>query len=147
MKEAIQRYRMYEYIRDNPFITPEMSNTKMLLVKLMQDNKVVKEYCNKKMLEEKREVEEAIKGVHFHENMTKREILVNEISQYLYWQTIIAIAKNVSFEEFNEIERIDHILKYIDLEVLSEKEQITAREIIVHDLEQMAKRNYLKEVV
>ena len=93
MEESLKRYKLYEYIRDNKKITMQISNTKKLIVKLMQNDKETIEYCNRKMLEEKQEVEEAKIGKHIHKNMTKREILVNEISQYIYWQTIIAISK------------------------------------------------------
>ena len=147
MVEAIKRYKAYEFIRDSKEITPEMSMTKLVLIKLMQNDKDTKKYCNTKMLEEKREVEEALCGNHFHKNMTKREILVNEISQYMYWQTIIAIANKTSCDECNEIKKISSILKKVDLKKICEKEPITIKEIIVHDLKQMARKHYLKGVI
>ena len=78
---------------------------------------------------------------------TKREILINEISQYIYWQIIIAVSKNISYEEFKEEEKINQILKNVDVKKLGEKENITVKEIILHDLEQMYLKDYLKEVV
>ena len=92
-------------------------------------------------------MEDAIEGKHYHENMTKREILINEISQYIYWQIIIAVSKNISYEEFKEEEKINQILKNVDVKKLGEKENITVKEIILHDLEQMYLKDYLKEVV
>ena len=147
MEEARKRYQIYEYIRDNNAITIEMSNTKKLIVKLMQNDNGIEEYCNHKIIEEKREIEEAMIGKHFHKNMTKREILVNEISQYIYWLTIIAVSRYVKFEEFKEIEKINEILERIDITKIGEMKKITASEIMIHDLEQMKEKMYLKEVI
>ena len=147
IEESLRRYKIYEYIRDNDKITVEMSNTKKLIIKLMQNDKETEKYCNRKILEEKNEVKEAMRGQHFHKDMTKREILVNEISQYIYWLTIVGISKKMSYEEFNETEKINEILKQIDISKIGEKEPITVKEIIIHDLEQMKKKEYLKEVI
>lgn len=144
MKESQKRYKLYECIRDNNEITEEMSNTKKLILALMKNDKQVEEYCNRKMLEEKQEVEEAILGEHYHKNMTKREILVNEISQYIYWQTLFAISKKVQYEEFNEEAKIEEILKQVDITKIGEKKPITVNEVIMHDLEQISKKKYLK---
>ena len=110
----------------------------------MKKDKQVEEYCNRKMLEEKQEVEEAILGEHYHENMTKREILVNEISQYIYWKTLFAISKKVQYEEFNEEAKIEEILKQVDITKIGETKPITVNEVIMHDLEQISKKKYLK---
>ena len=147
LKESLKKYIIYEYIRDNNNITAEISNSKKLILGLMANNKETIEYCERKLLEEKHEVEDAIEGKHYHENMTKREILINEISQYIYWQIIIAVSKNISYEEFKEEEKINQILKNVDVKKLGEKENITVKEIILHDLEQMYLKDYLKEVV
>ena len=147
LKKSIKRYKIYEYIRDNDKITEEMSNTKNLFIKLAKHNKEAEEYCKRKMLEEKQEVEEASVGEHFHANMTKREILVNEISQYIYWQTVIAVSKNVTYEEFNVENKIKEILEQIDISKIGETKEITVEEIIEHDLEDMQGKDYLKEVI
>lgn len=147
MKELKKRYKIYEYIRDNDEITGEMSNTKKLILRLTKNDKKTEEYCNKKMLEEKQEVEEAMTGGHYHENMTKREILVNEISQYIYWQTLLAISKKVKYEEFNEESKIEEILKQVDITKIGETKPITVNEVIMHDLNQMSKKEYLKKVI
>ena len=144
IKESIKRYKMYEYIRDNEKISAEMSGTKKLIIKLMKNDEETLKYCNRKMQEEKNEVKEAMIGKHHHENMTKREILVNEISQYIYWQTVIAISKSKSCEDFNEEAKIREILKEIDVSKIGEKEKITVKEVINHDLEQMEQKEYLK---
>lgn len=144
MKESQKRYKLYECIRDNNEITEEKSNTKKLILALMKKDKQVEEYCNRKMLEEKQEVEEAILGEHYHENMTKREILVNEISQYIYWKTLFAISKKVQYEEFNEEAKIEEILKQVDITKIGETKPITVNEVIMHDLEQISKKKYLK---
>lgn len=146
-KKSLKRYRIYEYIRDSCNITENMSNTKRLMIKLMEKDKETEEYCNKKILEEKREVEEAMIGKHFHKNMTKREILVNEISQYIYWLTIIAVSKKVRYEEFNEESKINEILEKVDISKIGETQPITVNEIISHDLESMEQKDYLKGVM
>lgn len=146
-KKSLKRYRIYEYIRDNCNITENMSNTKRLMIKLMEKDKETEEYCNKKIFEEKREVEEAMIGKHFHKNMTKREILVNEISQYIYWLTIIAVSKKVRYEEFNEESKINEILEKVDISKIGETQPITVNEIISHDLESMEQKDYLKGVM
>lgn len=147
MEEARKRYQIYEYIRDNDKITIEMSNTKDLILKLIQKDKKIEQYCKKKIIEEKREIEEAMIGKHFHRNMTKREILINEISQYIYWLTIIAVSRYVKFEEFKEIEKINRILEKVDITKIGEEKKITASEIIIHDLDQMKEKIYLKGVI
>lgn len=147
MGESFKRYKIYEYIRDNKKITMQISNTKKLIVKLMQNDKETIEYCNRKMLEEKQEVEEAKIGKHIHKNMTKREILINEISQYIYWQTIIAISKKISYEKFDEEGKIKEILSKIDISKIGEEKQITVKEIVIHDLNQMSNKDYLKGVI
>lgn len=147
MKEARKRYQIYEYIRDNDKITTEMSNTKDLIFKLIQRDEKIEQYCKNKVIEEKREIEEAMVGNHFHKNMTKREILINEISQYIYWLTIIAVSRYVKFEEFKEIEKINEILEKVDIAQIQEEKKITAKEIMIHDLEQMKEKMYLKGVI
>jgi phosphoribosyl-ATP pyrophosphohydrolase len=143
MKEAQERYELYERIRDDNKITVDMSKTKKLILKLMQNDNKAKEYCNKKMLEEAKEVQDAIEGKHFHENMTKREILVNEISQYIYWQTVIAVSQKVQYEEFNEEGKITEILKKVDIHKLGETKEITVKEIINHDLQSLRRKDYV----
>ena len=147
MKQSQKKYKVYEYIRDNNEITAEMSNTKKIILELMKNDKQAEEYCNRKMLEEKQEVEEAMLGEHFHENMTKREILVNEISQYIYWQTLLAISRKVKYEEFDEETKIEEILKQVDITKIGEKKQVTVNEVIMHDLDQMSKKKYLKKEI
>ena len=147
VKKSMKRYKIYEYLRDNDKITAEMSNTKKLIIKLMQKDKETEEFCEKKINEEKIEVEEANLGKHFHEKMTKREILVNEISQYIYWLTIVAVSKNISYEEFNIEGKISGILEQIDVKNIGETKNITLEEIVDNDLEEMKKKHYLKEVI
>ena len=147
MKKSQQRYKIYEYIRDSNEITVEMSNSKKLILRLMKNDKQTEEYCTRKMLEEKQEIEEAMLGEHYHENMTKRGILVNEISQYIYWQTLLAISKKIEYEEFSEETKIEKILKQVDITKIGETKPITVNEVIIHDLEQMSKKEYLKKVI
>lgn len=147
MIQSQKRYKVYEYMRDNNEITAEISNTKKLILRLMKNDKQAEEYCNVKMLEEKKEVEEAILGEHFHQNMTKREILVNEISQYIYWQTLLAISRKVKYEEFDEETKIEDILKQVDITKIGEINLVTVNEVIMHDLDQMSEKEYLKKVI
>lgn len=146
-EKSLKRYKIYEYIRDNNSITEQMSNTKKMIVNLSKDDENTIEYCNKKILEEKKEIEEAKLGKHFHFNMTKREILVNEISQYIYWLTIVAVSKKVSYEDSKIEVKLKEILNEIDISKIGEINQITLEEIIEHDLKEMESKNYLKEVI
>lgn len=146
LEETIKKYKLYEYIRDSKKITEQMSNTKFLITKLIENDLETLNYCNKKIKEEKKEVEEALLGIHFHKNMSKREILINEISQYIYWQIVIAISKNVTCKEFNEEEKIKKIVDRINISNLDEKDPITVKEIVCYDLKQLTNKNYLKEV-
>ena len=73
MKESEKRYRLYEYIKANDEITENLSNTKKLILKLMKNDKQTEDYCNRKMLEEKGEVEDAIIGKHYHETWLKEQ--------------------------------------------------------------------------
>lgn len=144
--KMLKRYKIYEYIRDEKEITAEISNTKKMMIKLLENDKETVKYCNRKSLEEKKEVEEAKFGNHFHENMTKREILVNEISQYMYWLTIIDICQNIKFENSKVLDKINEILDSIDISKIDEIKEITLDEIIEHDFEDMRKKSYLSKI-
>ncbi len=147
-KEFNRRLRnledIYEYIRDNNSITKEMSNTKRIIQELIKKEQSAIDFCNKKIEEEKQEIEEAKVGKHFHDDMTKRKILVNEISQYIYWKTIVAVS---NYKYFNIEKEIVKILKDIDITKIGEKEPITVEEIIQHEIEKMKEKEYLKEVI
>ena len=140
MKEKL--YKIYEYIRDNAEITAQMSSTK----KLLQSFDSL-EYCEKKREEEKKEVNDASVGNHFHEGMTKREILVNEISQYMYWLIIIDVLKNVKYENTEVFEEIDKIIESIDILKIGESQEITLEEVIEHDFEKKRKKEYIREML
>ena len=135
-------YKIYEYIRDNAEITAQMSSTK----KLLQSFDSL-EYCEKKREEEKKEVNDASVGNHFHEGMTKREILVNEISQYMYWLIIIDVLKNVKYENTEVFEEIDKIIESIDILKIGESQEITLEEVIEHDFESMRQKEYIREML
>lgn len=135
-------YKIYEYIRDNNKITSQMSNTKRLLESMDS-----LEYCNQKCNEEKKEVEDASVGNHFHEGMTKREILVNEISQYMYWLIIIDVLKKVKYEDTTVFDKINEILKLIDISKIGEIKEVTLKEVIEHDFESMKQKEYIKEML
>lgn len=145
MKRKI--YRIYEYIRDDKSITLNLSNTKKIMLELLDSNEKTLEYCIKKSQEEFKEIEEAKIGNHFHEGMTKREILVNEISQYMYWLIIIDVSKKVSYENTKVFEKIEQIINSIDVSKIEENESITLEEVISHDLENMAQKEYLKNII
>ncbi len=140
MKEKL--YKIYEYIRDNAEITAQLSSTK----KLLQSFDSL-EYCEKKREEEKKEVNDASVGNHFHEGMTKREILVNEISQYMYWLIIIDVLKNVKYENTEVFEEIDKIIESIDILKIGESQEITLEEVIEHDFESMRQKEYIREML
>lgn len=144
---SLKRYKIYEYIRDNEKITGEMSNTKKIIINLEKEDEKTIKFCNRKKAEERKEVEEAKTGNHFHNNMTKREILVNEISQYIYWLTLIAVSKKLSYEKSKIENELIEILKQIDVKNIGETKQITIEEIIEHDLDEMKTKEYLKEVI
>ena len=69
LEETINKYKLYEYIRDSKKITEQMSNTKFLITKLSENDLETLNYCKKKIKEEKKEVEEALLGIHFHKNI------------------------------------------------------------------------------
>lgn len=136
-------YKIYEYIRDNDEITENLSNTKKLILSLSENNSEAIEYCIRKCKEEKQEVEEAKIGKHFHKGMTKREILVNEISQYMYWLILMDISKKVKYQDTKIFEKIKEIINSIDISKIEESQEITLEEIINHDLESMKQKEYL----
>lgn len=143
----LKRYKIYEYIRDNDKITEGMSNTKKIIKSLEKEHEETIRFCNRKIVEEKKEVEEAKIGNHFHANMTKREILVNEITQYIYWLTLIDVSKRLRYRESKVENELKKILKQIDIKAIGEKNQITIEEIVEHDLEDMKTKQYLEEVI
>lgn len=136
-------YKIYEYIRDNDEITENLSNTKKLILSLSENNSETIEYCIRKCKEEKQEVEEAKIGKHFHKGMTKREILVNEISQYMYWLILMDISKKVKYQDTKIFEKIKEFINSIDISKIEESQEITLEEIINHDLESMKQKEYL----
>ena len=79
--------------------------------------------------------------------MTKREILVNEITQYIYWLTLIDVSKRLKYGESKVENELKKILKQIDIKAIGEKNQITIEEIVEHDLEDMKTKKYLEEVI
>jgi phosphoribosyl-ATP pyrophosphohydrolase len=140
MKEKL--YKIYEYIRDNDEITTKISNTKKILQSLDS-----LEYCYQKCEEEKKEVYDASVGKHFHKGMTKREILVNEISQYMYWLIIIDVLNKVKYEDTDVFNKINTILELIDISKIEENEKITIEEVIEHDFESMRQKEYIREML
>lgn len=137
-------YKIYEYIRDENKITSILSNTKNIILELLDNNTKTLEYCIKKSQEELKEVEEAKIGKHFHKGMTKREILVNEISQYMYWLIIIDVSRKIKYQDTKVFEEIKQIINSIDISKIDESENITLEEVINHDLESMKQKEYLK---
>ena len=147
MKSSLLRYKIYEYMRDTDQIEESSSNTKRLLNRLKEKDADALAYCRRKEAEELTEVREAKEGRHHHDNKTKREILVNEISQAIYWETLMSVAEYVSYEEFAEEERIAALLADVSLEKIDSKEEITVQEVIEHDLLDMRRKDYLREMI
>lgn len=137
-------YKIYEYIRDTNTITKEISSTKKIILSLVENDEEIIKYCVRKSKEEIQEVEDAKIGNHFHKGMTKRQILVNEISQYMYWLIIMDVSKKIRYEDSKSFEKINQIVNSIDVSKIEETEKITAQEIINHDLENMSQKEYLK---
>ncbi len=140
-------YKIYEYIKNTKSITKEISSTKKFMLELVSGNIETLKYCQNKMNEELCEVKDAMEGKHFHENMSKREILVNELSQYMYWQIVLDVSQNVSYENTKVFENMRNIIEKIDVSKLGETKKITLDEVVEHDLESMRKKKYLSEVV
>lgn len=145
MEEKI--YNIYESIRDEQNITKEMSNTKKLISDLLENNSETAEYCIRKRKEERKEVEDAKIGNHFHKGMTKRQILVNEISQYMYWLIIIDVSKKIKYEDTQVFKKIKKIINSIDISEIEETKNVTLDEVIAHDLDNMIQKEYLKCVI
>ncbi len=140
-------YKIYEYIRDENKITSNVSDTKKIMLNLVENNEKTLRYCIRKSKEELQEVEDAKVGNHFHEGMSKRQILVNEISQYMYWLIIMDVSKKIRYEDTKCFEKINEIINSIDAQKIGETERITAQEIINHDLENMSQKKYLKSIL
>lgn len=140
-------YKIYEYIRDTNTITKEISLTKKLMLSLLENNCETMEYVIRKSEEEMQEVEDAKIGNHFHEGMTKRQILVNEISQYMYWLIIMDVSKKIKYEDTQVFEEINGIINSIDISKIEESKNVTLEEVIAHDLENMSQKEYLKCVL
>ncbi len=140
-------YKIYEYIRDENKITPNLSNTKQLILRLAENDEETIKYCIKKTKEEKQEVEDAKIGNHFHKAMTKRQILVNEISQYMYWLIIVDVSKKVKYQDTKAFEKIKQIINSIDISKIEKTRNVMLEEVINHDIENMNKKEYLKGVI
>lgn len=145
MEEKI--YEIYEYIRDTNTVTKEISSSKKLMLSLLENNSETTEYCIRKSKEERKEVEDAKIGKHFHKGMTKRQILVNEISQYMYWLIIIDVSKKIKYEDTQVFKKINEIINSIDISEIKETKNVTLDEVITHDLENMSQKEYLKCVL
>lgn len=145
MEEKI--YNIYESIRDANTVTKEISSTKKLMLSLLENNSEIIEYCIRKSEEEKQEVLDAKIGKHFHKGMTKREILVNEISQYMYWLIIIDVSKKIKYEDTQVFKKIKKIINSIDISEIEETKNVTLDEVIAHDLDNMIQKEYLKCVI
>lgn len=92
-------YKMYEHLRDNDF---SESGSSQLMRKIMQgDYSHSISKCMRKMKEEQEEAREAVRGKHVHEGQTKRETVINEIQQSIYWPTLIAVAQRVTYPQID----------------------------------------------
>ena len=80
-------------------------------------------------------------------NNESYEILVNEISQYMYWLIIMDVSRKIKYEDTKVFKKIEEIIDFIDISKIEECQNITIGEIINHDLDNMSQKEYLKYVI
>jgi hypothetical protein len=166
-------YGAYEYLRDLPHEVP--SATQALLRQLGKGEAEALLFAVKKMLEEQEEVRLVLAGRHTHEGQSRRETLINELQQFLYWPCLIAVGRGVPYEVIRLPEFLERGLngqepakQDVDEGGLSEAAilrrvaasagraiaefnaahaelpPVTAREIVLADLRQMAGKDHLR---
>jgi phosphoribosyl-ATP pyrophosphohydrolase len=62
------------------------------------DTSVILE-CTAKLLEEEHEVRLVLAGQHAHEGQTRRQTMINELMQMLYWPLVLAVGRGVQADE------------------------------------------------
>jgi hypothetical protein len=118
--------------------------------------------CRDKVVEEHREMRAAERGEHHHPGQSRRETLLNEAQQYLYWATLMALTCRGDLEPTGEGPvpmpgpRLD--LRGVDLLLPAVREvaeavrrynerfpddNVDVREVLLVDLRQMAEKDYL----
>ncbi len=95
-------YSAYEYLRD--LKTPVPSSSYSLLKRIESGDPNAILGCVTKMIEERDELVEAAHGAHCHNGETKKEIVLTELQQSIYWPILIAVGNHIPYENLRFIE-------------------------------------------
>ncbi len=156
-------YAAYEYLASEACVGAD-SSTRRLLERLRAGDEEALRHCRTKGTEERKELQAARQGNHHHEGQSRRETMLNEAQQSLYWTFLPVAARGVPFEEViregwlptaepSDPERGDIQLLALAIQNVAlsvqvynrrfPAERIDVREVALADLRQMAKKDYL----
>jgi hypothetical protein len=155
-------YAAYEYLASEACAGRE-SGTRRMLERLRAGDEEARRRCWLKSQEEQQELEQAREGKHHHPDQTRRETMLNEAQQSLYWVILPAVARGVVFDEVIRegwlptwtigAERHEVVMLAMALHGVARSvqmynhhfpaEAIDVREVALADLRQMAEKDYL----
>jgi len=98
-------YNAYKFL-GNAKTNPGSGGTYELLKKIKRSDKITIKKCYKKMIEEENEAEGVILGIHSDKKYNRKDTMINETSQFLYWPTLLAVGNNVAY---NDIRLLDFL--------------------------------------
>jgi hypothetical protein len=141
------RYGAYEYLASEACAGVD-SGTRRLLDRLRREDEAARMNCALKLQEERRELREAEQGEHRHPGQTRRETLLNEAQQVLYWATLPVVATGGSNPEPHGADLLATALQRVAETVRLYNEhfpgdKVELREVALADLRQMAEKDYL----
>lgn len=144
-------YATYEYLASEACAGAE-SSTRRLLEAVRRGDADVMLRCFAKLLEEQAEVDGVIEGRHAHEGQTRRETMLNELQQSLYWAFVLAVGRGVSADEAFASGVVHQAMRFVADRVerynrAHPDEAISEREVALADLRQMASRPHLAAFV
>jgi hypothetical protein len=147
-------YGAYEYLASDA-CTGVDSGTRRILERLRGADEAALLSCGCKLIEEHRELKAAEQGNHDHPGQSRRETLINEAQQVLYWATLLVVARGVPFDatlpagtDSSDGEILARIRSSVTESVRLYNDRfpdecVEVREVALADLRQMAQKDYL----
>jgi hypothetical protein len=140
-------YAAYEHLASEA-CAGVASSTRGLLEAVRRGDADVMLRCFAKLLEEQGEVDGVIEGWHVHQGQSRRETMLNECQQSLYWAFVLTVGRRVPVDGAIGSGVLGQAMRFVADRV--EKfnraypgEAVSAREVALADLRQMSARPYL----
>lgn len=89
----------YDHLASPALTGADASQTRQLLLRLRAGDSEAALGCVAKMMEESDEVRGVMMGTHKHADRPLRETLVMELTQVLYWPSVLAVGRGLRWEQ------------------------------------------------